>query len=76
MSKKTTKTQAIKKIPPPPGPKASWKKQAAYMEKYSFDEVEAAGYLQNLTSAEQHELGEISKLAKSRVNSRKNKLSA
>ena len=32
-------------IPPPPGANTDWNVQAAYFEKYSPDELEAAGYL-------------------------------
>jgi hypothetical protein len=35
-----------KRIPPPPGPNASWEVQSHYFDKYSFDEIEKAGYFQ------------------------------
>ena len=35
-----------KRIPPPPGPDASWEEQSSYFDKYSLDEVEKAGYFQ------------------------------
>jgi hypothetical protein len=48
------------KIPPPPGAKASAKALAAYFEKYGLEELEAAGYVRDLSA---HEKKAMNKLA-------------
>ncbi|HEY9717604.1 MAG TPA: hypothetical protein V6C69_09050 [Trichormus sp.] len=48
MARKKTKTE----IPKPPRPKASPEESAAYFEKYGMEELEAAGYVHDLSAAE------------------------
>ncbi len=59
-------------IPPPPGAKASAKELAAYFEKYDLQQLEAAGYVQDLTPKEQKEMEELSNYCKMRLTARKN----
>jgi len=47
------KNRKPKLIPPPPGPDASWEEQAAYFEMYDSEQLEAAGYVQELTPEDQ-----------------------
>lgn len=58
-------------IPPPPGSGASAKELAAYFEKYAMDELEAAGYLCDLTPAEQKEMEALAAHCRTRVEARK-----
>ena len=39
-----TSTEKVNDIPPPPGPDASWEEQSEYLERYSLEQREAAGY--------------------------------
>ena len=40
-------------IPPPPGPDATLDELAAYFEKYDLQELEAAGFVRDLTEDEE-----------------------
>jgi hypothetical protein len=66
-------TMAKKKayIPPPPGPEASADELAAYVEKYGLDELEAAGYIQDLTEDEKKDMDDLAVYTRSRVEARK-----
>jgi hypothetical protein len=41
---RSPKTRLVAKIPPPPGPEASYDEIIAYHSKYTLDELERAGY--------------------------------
>jgi hypothetical protein len=41
---RSSKTKASAKIPPPPGPEASYDEVIAYHSQYTLDELEKAGY--------------------------------
>src|SRR5438132_8006930 len=45
-----------KKIPPPPGPEASYDEIIAYHSKYTLDELEKAGYAEEVPREELEEL--------------------
>lgn len=59
-----------KKIPPPPGAGASPDELAAYFEKYGLDELEAAGYVRELSTAEQNDMDELAIQMRERVAAR------
>jgi hypothetical protein len=72
MTKKHSKTQ----VPPlPPGPNASPDEMAAYFERYTLREVEAAGYVEELTPEQLKYVVEIAKEARARIAARKNESS-
>ena len=58
-------------IPPPPGAKASPEELAAYFEKYGLDELEAAGYVQDLTAEEQSDVEALAAHCQAQVQARK-----
>jgi hypothetical protein len=59
MSRRTTKMKTPKKrIPPPPGPDASYEEIIAYHSKYTLDELEEAGYAEEPSPEEIRELEE------------------
>ena len=66
-----TNMSKTRKIPPPPASNVSWEKQTAYFEKYSWAELEAAGYGRDLTPKEKRELKQLEQLAKIRLAERK-----
>ena len=70
MSQKKTNiasTSKTRNIPPPPGPNVSWEKQAAYFEKYSWTQLEAAGYCRDLTPKEKREFKQLEQSVKARL---------
>lgn len=66
MTKKTT----TKKIPPPPGPEASPEELSAYFEKYGLEELESAGYVEDLSPAERQEMDRLSAECQGRLTER------
>ena len=68
MTKKKTKSN----IPSPPKATASAEELAKYFEKYGLEELEAAGYVQELTAAEKKEMEELARYSGARVEERKN----
>lgn len=68
MAKKKTK----KNIPPPPKAKATAKELSDYFEKYGLEQLEDAGYVSDLTAAEQKEMNELAAHCRERVEARKN----
>lgn len=58
-------------IPPPPGLEASTEELSAYFEKYGLDELEAAGYVQNLTPEEENDMQQLAAHCRARVDARK-----
>ena len=52
MTARRTTTQTSKPIPPPPGPEEGYDALVTYLHKYSLEELEKAGYLQEPTAAE------------------------
>lgn len=69
--KKMSKNKDNRKIPPPPDATASWDEQAAYFEKYSTEEIEAAGHLAPLTDDDQKLIEEVKAESGRRIASRK-----
>jgi hypothetical protein len=67
MAKKKAKTD----IPPPPGAGASAEELAAYFEKYRMDELEAAGYVQDLTAEEEKDMQTLAVHSQAQVQARK-----
>jgi hypothetical protein len=67
-----TKERDKAHIPPPPKADATADELAAYFEKYGMDELEAAGYVHELTPAEQQEMDRLAEESKARVAVRKN----
>jgi hypothetical protein len=65
-----------KQIPPPPDAKASGEEQAAYFEKYSWEELEQAGYLQSLNEEDKQFVKRVREEASKRVASRRASRSA
>lgn len=59
------------KIPPPPGAEASAGELAAYVEKYGLDELEAAGYVKELSAKEKSEMEDLAAAARERQGQRK-----
>ena len=53
-----TRKREKPQIPPPPDAGASAEELAAYFEKHGLDELEAAGYVHDLTPAEEKELSQ------------------
>src|SRR5262249_13576197 len=47
MKNDRAKGKTVAKIPPPPGPEASYDELIAYHSKYSLDELEQAGYAED-----------------------------
>lgn len=69
-----TEKQVIrKKMPLPPAKTKSWRAKAAYFEKYSTDELEAAGYLKPLSAKEELVLDKLTQRAQQSVKARKNR---
>jgi len=58
-------------IPPPPGAEASAEELATYFEKYGMEELEAAGYLRDLTAEEQKDVEQLAAHCRARVEARK-----
>lgn len=70
----TKKRTAGKKIPPPPGAEASADELSAYFEKYGLEELESAGYVSELTMAEEKEMDLLSAECQARINVRKSRV--
>jgi hypothetical protein len=66
------KRKAKIEIPPPPGSKASDDEVARYFEKYTMEDLNAAGYLRELSPAELKEMDELAAACQSRLNLKKN----
>ena len=60
-------------IPLPPGVNASAEELSNYFEKYGLNELEAAGYVKDLTPKEKKEMEELAKYSQARVKARKNR---
>lgn len=67
MTRKKTKNN----IPPPPPADASAEELSSYFERYGLDELEAAGYVSDLTSTEEKDLQQLVDHCQERVESRK-----
>ena len=67
MAKKTAQAN----VPPPPGPDATAEELVAYFEKYKLSELEAAGYVHDLTPQELKELEEIATGCRKNMAARK-----
>jgi hypothetical protein len=72
---KKRKVSNLKEIPPPPGPEASWEDQAAYFEKYDWDDLRLAGYLHPLTKKEKTEHDRFSEALRQQIKSHRRKVS-
>jgi len=59
------------KIPSPPGAGATPEELAAYFEKYGLEELEAAGYVSDLSPEEEREMEELAAECAARVEARK-----
>ena len=59
-----------KSIPAPPGPDAGWEEQAAYFERFSPEDLEAAGYNLPLESADKAEAKALQQSAKEAIAQR------
>jgi hypothetical protein len=53
-----------REIPPPPGKNASWDEQAAYFEKYDWEDLKKAGYVKPLTDEDKKFVEEVRKAAR------------
>ena len=60
------------KIPPPPAANAPADELAAYFERYGLDELEAAGYVNDLTAEELKDVEELTASCQSQIKVRKN----
>ncbi|MBP9090112.1 hypothetical protein KBI23_03725 [bacterium] len=58
-------------IPPPPAANATADELAAYFEKYGLDELEAAGYVNDLTKEELKDVEELGASCQSQIQARK-----
>lgn len=67
----TTMAKKKAQIPPPPGTEASAEELATYFEKYGMEELEAAGYLRDLTAEEQNDVEQLAAHCRARVEARK-----
>jgi hypothetical protein len=56
MRNRRTVTRNAKHIPPPPGPEEGYGAIIAYFNKYSTEEIEKAGYLEEVSPEEMEEL--------------------
>src|SRR4051812_19301124 len=56
MKAHTLNAKRKKKIPPPPGPEATYDELIAYHSRYSLDELEKAGYAEPASLEEEREL--------------------
>lgn len=68
---KAKKQSADKRIPPPPGPDASTAQLDEYFTKYSLEDMEKAGYVAELTKSESAWMEKLTKAAKKRVATKK-----
>lgn len=66
-----TRKKAKPQIPRPPDAGAPAAELAAYFEKYGLEELEAAGYVHDLTPAEEKEMDELAAECEARVAARK-----
>lgn len=66
-----TRKKAKPHIPPPPDAHASAEVLNAYFEKYGLDELESAGYVRDLTTAEEKEMDRLAAACETRVAARK-----
>lgn len=66
-----TRKKAKPHIPPPPDAHAPAEELNAYFEKYGLDELEAAGYVRDLTPAEEKEMDRLAAECDVRVAARK-----
>ena len=58
-------------IPPPPGPDATLDELAAYFEKYDLKELEAAGFVRDLTEDEEKYMEQLAAYCRARIEARK-----
>lgn len=58
-------------IPPPPGAETSKEELASYFEKYGMEELEALGYVHDLSPEEQKEMDNLANKCQARVEARK-----
>jgi hypothetical protein len=56
MRNHSVRSRNTKKIPPPPGPEAGYDEIIAYHSKYTLDELEKAGYAEEVPQLELEEL--------------------
>lgn len=56
MNKRYTKPEPAKKIPPPPGPEDGYDAIIEYFQKYNWDDLEKAGYLEEPSAEELEDL--------------------
>lgn len=66
-----TKKKEKPQIPPPPDAQSSVEDLNAYFEKYSLEELEAAGYVRDLTPAEEKDMEELAAYCRERIEARK-----
>lgn len=66
-----TRGKARPQIPPPPDAGASAEELSAYFEKYGLEELEAAGYVNDLTQAEEKEMNGLAAECEVRIAARK-----
>ena len=65
-------TKKKQEIPPPPDDTASDEELAAYVAKYSVEELEASGYVSELSAEEKEEIDNLAARVKSRVEAKRN----
>jgi hypothetical protein len=66
------KAKTKKTIPLPPPATASVQELSSYFEKYGLEELEAAGYVSDLTPAENADMEKLASHTKERVEAKKN----
>ncbi|HEY9786121.1 MAG TPA: hypothetical protein V6D17_12010 [Candidatus Obscuribacterales bacterium] len=67
----TTRKRTKSQIPPPPDAQASAEELNAYFEEHGLDELEAAGYVHDLSAAEQKEMDQLAAQCAAKVEARK-----
>lgn len=67
------KKAGAKKIPPPPGADAPCEELDAYFSKYSWEDLEKAGYMRELTKQESAWMDKLSEVAGKQVATRQNR---
>lgn len=60
-------------IPPPPGKDATAEELAVYFEKYEMDDLEAAGYVHELTAAEENDVEELAASCRTKMEEKKSR---
>ncbi len=69
----SAKKTADKRIPPPPPADAPCEQLDAYVAKYSWEQLEKAGYMRELTKRENAWMNKLDKEAKRRIGVRQNR---